>query len=247
MTLSYDGDKKVYRFSAKGRNLLSNRADYKTELSRDFVASKLRYDSETGKFFWLENVSRNIKAGYEAGCVKATRVSNKTGESVSYRYIRIGREIPAVQLAWLLGHGEWAAGKIGFKDKNTLNLRFDNLEMQNSLIGDFDMKSREGRNEYTRESRKAFPLVWKERHLLSKFGISLSEYGEMLVAQNGKCAICNEPETQMRNGKKKSLAVDHDHATGRVRGLLCTECNQGIGKLKDDRNVLLAAIQYLEW
>ena len=224
---------------------MSNRTDYKAEYTYEFVASKLKYDSETGMFFWLEDVSKNIKAGYEAGCVKATRVSTRTGQPVSYRYIRVGREIPAVQLAWLLGHGEWATGKITFKDNNTLNLRLDNLEETNSLVG-MVISNKEDRREYMRESRKAFPLVWKERHLQKKFSISLAEYGEMLVAQGGKCAICNQPEMQLRNGTKKSLAVDHDHATGKIRGLLCTGCNQGIGKLKDDRNVLLSAIQYLD-
>lgn len=225
---------------------MSNRTDYKAEYTYEFVASKLKYDPETGMFFWLEDVSKNIKAGYEAGCVKATRVSTRTGQPVSYRYIRVGREIPAVQLAWLLGHGEWAAGKIYFKDKDPLNLRLNNLEMANALVVSFDFSKPEANREYLRESRKAFPLAWKERHLLSKFGISLAEYGEMLVAQGGKCAICDQPEMQLRGGNKKSLAVDHDHATGKIRGLLCSDCNTGIGKLKDDRNVLLSAIQYLD-
>jgi len=225
---------------------MSDRINYKEELSYSFVASKLRYEPETGKFFWLENVSRNIKAGYEAGCEKATRIAKGTGQPVSYRYIRVGREIPAVQLAWLLGHGEWATGKIYFKDKNPLNLRLDNLEMSNSLPSKFDFSSADGNKNYLEESRKAFPLLWKERDLQKKFGLSLAEYGEMLVAQNGKCAICQQPETEMRDGKRKSLAVDHDHTTGKVRELLCTACNQMIGKAKEDRNILLSAIQYLD-
>lgn len=225
---------------------MSNRTDYKAEYSYEFVSSKLRYEPETGMFFWLEDVSRNIKAGYEAGCVKATRVSAKTGKPVSYRYIRIGREIPAVQLAWLLGHGEWAAGRIHFKDNDTLNLCLNNLEMANSLGESVNESDIESRKEYMKSSRRAFPLVWKERDLQKKFGLSLAEYGEMLVVQGGKCAICNQSETQVRNGTKKSLAVDHDHATGKIRGLLCTECNQALGKFKDDRNVLLSAIQYLD-
>ncbi|KPK13993.1 MAG: hypothetical protein AMJ56_00350 [Anaerolineae bacterium SG8_19] len=68
----------------------------------------------------------------------------------------------------------------------------------------------------------------------------------MLKAQNGVCAICNQPETHMRNGKLKALAVDHDHKSGAIRGLLCSDCNTGIGKLKDDHKVLQSAIQYLE-
>lgn len=225
---------------------MSDRTDYKAELSYEFVSSKLTYEPDTGKFFWLEDVSKNIKAGYEAGCVKATRVSNKTGKPVSYRYIRVGREIPAVQLAWLLGHGEWAAGRIGFKNGDSLDLRLDNLEMQNSLSSSSVYSGSEGRKQYMKDSRQAFPMLWKDRHLQTNFGLSLAEYGEMILAQDGKCAICNRPEMQMRNGKRKSLAVDHDHATGKIRGLLCSDCNTGIGKLQDDRDVLLAAVRYLD-
>jgi hypothetical protein len=86
----------------------------------------------------------------------------------------------------------------------------------------------------------------REGHLQNKFGLTLGEYGQMLVAQNGKCAICAGEEKSTRNGKVKALCVDHDHATGNVRGLLCSECNQMIGKAKDDRDILLAAVKYLD-
>lgn len=62
----------------------------------------------------------------------------------------------------------------------------------------------------------------------------------MLREQGGTCAICHGTETVGR------LAVDHCHSTGRVRGLLCTNCNQAIGKLKDDSQLLRNAINYLE-
>lgn len=87
-------------------------------------------------------------------------------------------------------------------------------------------------------------LAAKERE--RKFGISHAEYAELHKQQGGVCAICKKPETATRNGKVKSLAVDHCHSTGRIRGLLCADCNTGIGKLKEDRNIFLAAIQYLE-
>ena len=60
----------------------------------------------------------------------------------------------------------------------------------------------------------------------------------MLADQDGKCAICTKPFP----GR---IAIDHDHRTGRVRGLLCTSCNTGIGKLGDDPELLLRAISYL--
>lgn len=104
------------------------------------------------------------------------------------------------------------------------------------------VKLRDYQLRYREKNRET--LVAKERE--RKFGISHAEYAELHQRQGGVCAICKKPETATRNGKVKSLAVDHCHSTGRIRGLLCADCNTGIGKLKEDRNIFLAAIQYLE-
>lgn len=63
----------------------------------------------------------------------------------------------------------------------------------------------------------------------------------MLVDQNGACAICGGVN---KDGRK--LFVDHDHATGQVRGLLCNLCNRGIGNMRDSIKLLRAAADYLE-
>lgn len=68
-------------------------------------------------------------------------------------------------------------------------------------------------------------------HLKTKFGITPEEYDAMLHKQRGKCAICRQPEKVVG----KSLAVDHDHKTGKVRGLLCGSCNQLLGIFEDRR------------
>lgn len=83
---------------------------------------------------------------------------------------------------------------------------------------------------------------------LAKFGITPDQYREMLDAQGGVCAICEQPERvrDARNGRLKALAVDHDHETGAVRGLLCQNCNKGIGNLGDSPERLIAAAAYLE-
>jgi dCMP deaminase len=74
------------------------------------------------------------------------------------------------------------------------------------------------------------------------YGITLDEYNTLLKRQNGVCAICKRlPPT----GFKRRLSVDHDHATNRVRGLLCDNCNSGIGLLKDDPKLLRIAMSYL--
>jgi len=67
------------------------------------------------------------------------------------------------------------------------------------------------------------------RQQVRQYGVTLEWYVEKQVAQNDCCAICGKPESQMRNGKIKRLAVDHDHDTGQARDLLCTRCNQDLG------------------
>lgn len=68
----------------------------------------------------------------------------------------------------------------------------------------------------------------------------------MIALQGNKCAICGSEETDKRRGKLRALAVDHDHETGKVRGLLCGACNKGIGLLKDDAEILRKAAAYLD-
>ena len=67
---------------------------------------------------------------------------------------------------------------------------------------------------------------------------------KVLGAQNGVCAICCDPKGH-EPGCGNRLYVDHDHLTGRVRGLLCHYCNTGIGNLKDDPEIILAALNYV--
>jgi protein-arginine kinase activator protein McsA len=72
-------------------------------------------------------------------------------------------------------------------------------------------------------------------------------YYKMLDAQNGLCAICQQPETSkhLNVGKVKELSVDHNHSTGQVRGLLCYHCNLGIGHFKDSETTFNNIISYL--
>ncbi len=80
----------------------------------------------------------------------------------------------------------------------------------------------------------------RRSHLKRKYGISLEEYDAMLASQGGGCGICGkEPSARI------SLHVDHDHRTGRIRGLLCFVCNSSLGDL-DDPDLLRAALRYIE-
>lgn len=79
------------------------------------------------------------------------------------------------------------------------------------------------------------------RRLKENFGLDRQDYQTMLVAQGGVCAICGLPPIE-----DFALAIDHDHETGVIRGLLCRQCNVGIGNLRDDPALLRAALRYLE-
>jgi DNA-directed RNA polymerase subunit RPC12/RpoP len=68
----------------------------------------------------------------------------------------------------------------------------------------------------------------------------------MLAVQDNKCAICGkEDDTVLSSGAYKRLAVDHCHKTGKLRGILCENCNRGIGMFKDNQELLEQAIRYL--
>lgn len=82
----------------------------------------------------------------------------------------------------------------------------------------------------------------RDRRLRNQYGLSPGEYEAMFKTQKGRCAICLTPATPSGKG---ALQVDHCHATGRVRGLLCLRCNAGLGMFDDDTLTLEIAIDYL--
>ena len=76
----------------------------------------------------------------------------------------------------------------------------------------------------------------------SVYGVSAEFLADLLREQDGRCAICMKPFVKTPRGKP---VVDHDHKTGKVRGLLCDHCNAGLGLFKDNARLLLAAVHYL--
>lgn len=91
---------------------------------------------------------------------------------------------------------------------------------------------------YDRARRgRTAPQRW-DRDLRQKYGINAQAYDAMLASQGGACAICHEVSEQR-------LAVDHCHVTRKVRGLLCSRCNVGLGMFQDNSQRMRAAIQYL--
>ena len=111
---------------------------------------------------------------------------------------------------------------------------------------DLDKSRQRSKDQYRKFRTRAM-----ETHIRTTYGLQADEYWKMVEEQKNLCKICNRPET--RKWTKKSdlaqeacrLTIDHDHKTGIVRGLLCHGCNTGLGKFKDDPELLLKAIDYL--
>lgn len=99
-------------------------------------------------------------------------------------------------------------------------------------------------NEYRKKGGYDKKRYWKdpqgerERHLQRKYGITQTDYDDMFASQGGECAICHKTQDT-------SFNVDHDHDTGEVRGLLCSNCNRMIGYASDNKETLANAIDYL--
>lgn len=88
----------------------------------------------------------------------------------------------------------------------------------------------------------------REWHLNYHYGITIEEYERMLQMQEGVCDLCKRPETAIdnRTGKVRPLSIDHDHETGVVRALLCKNCNQALGFVKDSPELLRRMADYIE-
>ena len=96
-------------------------------------------------------------------------------------------------------------------------------------------KDHKWQEEHKEQKRK----VSRSSHLKRKYNLTPAEFERMVALQDNKCAVCGDMFTGMPY-------VDHDHITGRVRGLLCIHCNTMIGHARDNSNILLNGIRYLE-
>ena len=93
----------------------------------------------------------------------------------------------------------------------------------------------------SKEDRKKYYEQDRGNYLKRTYGITSEDYDKMYSEQEGCCAICGTHQSEL----KSRFCVDHDHDTGQVRSLLCNGCNNGIGKLKDNYDLLYRAADYL--
>jgi hypothetical protein len=98
------------------------------------------------------------------------------------------------------------------------------------------------KNAKERALNKTNPLRKRAELIKSRFGITLDQYNELFVKQSGCCGICKEPQSNF----SKSFAVDHNHKTNQIRGLLCDNCNRALGQFKDSDTILENALSYIK-
>ena len=201
---------------------------------------------ERKKKYSEENENRVIPENITGFCRKHGELDNDTG------FVCIDNEVP---IGYRIRCKECA-------HNIRANSYTKNREKKIEYASQWKKENRDRINEQVREDYKNNPekhKKWRDDHYarnrdeislrrsLSERKIEKDFYEKMFKEQEGKCAICHQPEKRMaRDGKNITrLCIDHDHDTNAVRALLCSDCNTGIGKLMDSPELLLKAADYL--
>lgn len=124
------------------------------------------------------------------------------------------------------------------------------LEERNKKTKEYRKKwyqnNKEKVKEQTKKRYQSLDFNYRQKYTIKyKYGIGLIEYETLVKKNNGCCAICGR---EQENGAKhyKKLYIDHDHTTRKIRGIICNDCNRGLGGFKDNIQFLQNAIKYLE-
>lgn len=104
--------------------------------------------------------------------------------------------------------------------------------------------NREEHSKKTKEYRSKNRHLERNRRLIKKYGISIEDFDKMYNSQNGKCATCNK---LCPNNSRNGLYVDHNHSNGKLRSLLCSNCNRVLGLIAENKTTLENMIKYLEY
>jgi hypothetical protein len=114
----------------------------------------------------------------------------------------------------------------------------EHREETNATSRAYRAAHRDSYNGYMRSYKASHPGLFASYRVRSLYGLTPADIAEMAEAQGGKCPICGSVD--------KPLRIDHGHVTGKVRGLLCDNCNMGLGQFGDDPERLSSAIAYLK-
>jgi len=170
------------------------------------------------------------------GCAKSIR---RRGKVCTMHYTRMRRhgsyDTPLTPREKTLLNGEIRCAKCEtLKSKNEFyedGRTYSGYSPYCKSCNNIDCKKR--RSEKTKETHRGI-------HLKASYGLSIQDYQTMLKDQNNACALCGRSE------EYKALSVDHDHKTGKVRGLLCNKCNTALGFFQDNIETVSKALDYLK-
>jgi hypothetical protein len=127
-------------------------------------------------------------------------------------------------------------------NQNNLNNYYKNKGTYSAAKAAYYRKNAERIKARVRAYAAQNPERILETQLRNAYGITLMQFHEMELGQQGLCKICGKPPSK----KRSRLSVDHDHVTGKIRGLLCVTCNYLLGAAYEDTTILKEAIAYLE-
>jgi len=130
--------------------------------------------------------------------------------------------------------------------ENSRKWHLENKEKHRKANREYMYKHRARFNKVSRDWYKKNKSESRKRVIKKKYGLDVIEYEKLVLAQKNLCAICKNSERVKFKGRLKELAVDHNHRTGKVRGLLCHSCNLAIGALLDNPDLFRKAAEYLE-
>lgn len=136
---------------------------------------------------------------------------------------------------------------VGEFNSHMFNIRYPYcLECRRNATKSYRQKD-ESKLKHREYYKTKYEQTAENNRLKKLYGITLDYYDELLQSQDFVCAICKKQETQKTTSKRISrLSVDHNHSTGSIRGLLCYACNTGIGQFKENKEIMINAIRYLE-
>ena len=124
-----------------------------------------------------------------------------------------------------------------YKDYNKL------LEHARKYSKEYHQKHKKEHKKYYKKYSKEYYKTHIEKRRMYKYGISNTDFNNLLFAQNNRCAICKEP---LDLQTPYAVHIDHDHKRGKVRGILCRKCNLAIGQLRDNPEYAYNAFIYLK-
>lgn len=129
--------------------------------------------------------------------------------------------------------------------RNTATLNKRDKNKHNANAAAWRNKNKDKLRKQSAEAYHKEPEKRKNSIYITRYGITLEEATKLLIAQYGKCNICYT-DISIEIGVPNTAHVDHCHSTGKVRGMLCSACNTGLGLFRDNQDNLVRAIEYLK-